>query len=492
MLFQYQRLAQQIADKIKQQEYLAHQKLSSLRQFASQHAISLNTAKACYALLEAQGFIYVKERSGYYVKEIVFKNQQLSHKMHLPIYPDFSSHARSVSNLDLQIEIQNASIHPQRIHLGAIQLSPALIPIKALRRSIQRALKHSHPEDFLYSDRQGHIKLRQALSMHWAEDGLFITPDSIYMTNGCMAALSVLIQTLTQEGDSIIVPMPNYNGQQQLLANLKRKIIEIPASDEGIDLIRLEQVLQQSNARCCLLTANYQNPLGYCLTQPQKEKIAQLAHQYACTIIEDDIYAECCFSFQRPLPIQHWDQHGYVILCSSISKSLSSAYRVGWYCLPERYKHLHSQLMTDTVTVNTPLQLGLADLIYSRAYREHLNQLRPQLMKQVHAYREYLLQVFAEIPIKINLPQGGYSLWIQLPKMIDSLDCYYFAQQHQINIVPGEVFGEDHRYRNFIRLNAGYALSYEICKAIQLLAHWVREKYCAPPVVLNNQPIHAE
>lgn len=476
MSFQYQILAKQIAEKIEQQEYQAQQKLSSLRQFALQHDISLNTAKACYALLEAQGFIFVKEKSGYYVKERSVHAQKNMDKSHVPVYPDFSSHARTISNLDLQIEIQEASIHPHRIHLGAIQLSPELIPIDALRRSIQRALKHSQPEDFLYSDRQGHIKLRQALSEHWAEDGLFIAPESIYMTNGCMAALSVLIQTLTEEGDSIIVPMPNYNGQQQLLANLKRKIIEIPASDEGIDLVRFEHVLQNTNTRCCLFTANYQNPLGYCLSQEQKQKIADLAQMYACTIIEDDIYAECSFSLQRPLPIQHWDQHGYVILCSSISKSLSSAYRVGWYCLPERYKYLHGQLITHTITVNTPLQLGLADLIYSRAYREHLNQLRPQLKKQVQEYRAYLLEIFAEIPIKINLPEGGYSLWIQLPNRIDSLDCYYFAQQHQINIVPGEVFGEDHRYRHFIRLNVGYALSDDIRQAIQKLADWVRSK----------------
>ena len=45
MPFQYQVLAQQIAEKIHQQEFKTHQKLSSLRQFATQHAISLNTVK---------------------------------------------------------------------------------------------------------------------------------------------------------------------------------------------------------------------------------------------------------------------------------------------------------------------------------------------------------------------------------------------------------------------------------------------------------------
>ena len=77
--------------------------------------------------------------------------------------------------------------------------------------------------------------------------------------------------------DSIIVPTPNFNGQLQLLAALKRRIVEIPATDQGFDLVRLEQAMQNSGAKVCLLTANYQNPLGFCLSHAEKEKIAQLA-----------------------------------------------------------------------------------------------------------------------------------------------------------------------------------------------------------------------
>ncbi|MGA5989301.1 hypothetical protein ACPB4A_26950, partial [Escherichia coli] len=67
----------------------------------------------------------------------------------LPRHLDFQSRPRDVSNLELQIEIQQASIQTNLVHLGAIQLSPQLLPVEALRRSIQRALKHSQPEDFL-------------------------------------------------------------------------------------------------------------------------------------------------------------------------------------------------------------------------------------------------------------------------------------------------------------------------------------------------------
>ena len=376
--FEYQLLANSIIEKIQSGELQYGQRLNSIRQFAVQHQVSLNTVKSCYALLEAQGWIEAKEKIGYFIKA-----QQTAKPMSLPQHSDFSSSAREVSNLDLQIQIQEAAINSELIQLGSIQLSPNLVPVDALRRSLQRALKHAKPEDFLYSNRQGHFSLRQALSEHWAEDGFFIPPSQIYISNGCMPALSVLLQNLTEVNDAVIVPTPNYNGQLQLLALLKRKIIEIPANTTGFDLARLEQAMQQPNAKVCLLTANYQNPLGFCLSHAEKAQIAKLAVQYQCVVIEDDIYAECSYSQNRPLPIQYWDQDGYVIYCGSVSKSLSSAYRVGWFCLPDRFQPLHAKIMLQNVMVNTPLQLGLADLIHSRAYRQHLNQLKLILKQQV-------------------------------------------------------------------------------------------------------------
>ena len=471
MAFQYQILAQQIAQKIYSGELVTGQRLSSLRQFATLQNISLNTAKSCYELLEAQGLIYVKEKSGYYVQS-PSKTEQIA----VPDHPDFKSQAREVSNLELQIQIHEAAMNNKLIHLGSIQLSPNLVPVEALRRSIQRALKHCKPEDFLYSNRQGHIQLREALSAHWAEDGFYIAKEDIYISNGCMPALSMMVQSVTNEGDSIIIPTPNYNGQLQLLALLKRKIIEIPANTEGFDLERLEQEMRNSGAKACLLTANFQNPLGFCLSNDDKEKIAQLAAKYQCYVIEDDIYAECSFNAKRPLPIKYWDKEGYGIYCSSISKSLSTSYRVGWFCLPQRLKHLHARLMTQNVSVNTPLQLGLADLIFSRAYRQHLSELRPKLMAQVEEYRQFIDQAFRGVEIRLNQPQGSYALWLQLPQQIDSLAMYYYAQKQSINIVPGLIFGEENRYNNCIRLNAGHELSDEIRDAIVLLADWVRNQ----------------
>lgn len=471
MHFRYQEIASQIRHKILTGELSPHCKLPSLRSFAKQQQISLSTAQACYELLEAQGHVYVKAKSGFFVQAPL-----ISLKTTHTDYIDFPSISREISSLDLHNQIQDASSQAQMIHLGAIQLGSPLIPIEALRRSIQRSLKHSRPEDFLYCDRQGHPRLRQALVDHWSEDAIHIAYDDIFITNGCMAALMLIIQSLTQIGDSIILPTPTFNGQLQLLANLNRKVIEIPAHHQGIDLERLEQVLKTGQAKACLLTANYQNPLGYCLTHQEKAQIAALAEKYQCFMIEDDIYGECGYELQRPLPIKHWDQAGYVIWVGSVSKSLSSAYRVGWLCLPKALQHLRSQLLAHNIIVNTPLQLGLADFIFSGGYRRHLNQLHPKLWSQVQDYVQCITEIFAKLSVELQTPQGGYALWLKLPQNLSGFELYQFALSQSISIVPGSIFGEDNKYHHYIRINAGHPLTAQVRMALQQLATWINQQ----------------
>lgn len=446
MAFLYQELAHSFIQKIKLQKLTTHSKLPSLRHFSHQHQISLSTAQACYHQLESLGYIYAKKKSGYFV-----------------------------SPQNIPTIIATKKIQQIPTPLGAIQLGAKLIPIEPLRKSIQRALKHSHAEDFLYCDQQGDHKLREALSLQWIDSGIYISPHDVFITNGCMAAISLAIQALSNPYDSIIVPTPTFNGQLQLLEDLQRKVIEVPASHQGIDLKQLEYAMQ--SAKVCLLTANFQNPLGYCLSHQEKKQIALLAEKYKCYIIEDDVYADCGYDIHRPLPIKYWDQAGYVIWVSSISKSISSAYRIGWLCLGQKTQHLAQKFRIKNILVNTPLQLGLTDFIYSGGYKKHIDSLRPKLFQQVQSYIKILQQLCPHL--KIEHPQGGYALWVELPKHIDGFALYQFAMHQSISIVPGNVFSENKNYNHFVRINAGHPLTEEVIDALKKLASWIND-YCYP------------
>ncbi len=47
-------------------------------------------------------------------------------------------------------------------------------------------------------------------------------------------------------------------------------------------------------------------------------------------------------------------------------------------------------------------------------------------------------------------------LWVEFPEYVDSLKLYERALEAGITIAPGPIFSAKQKYRNCIRLNAGY------------------------------------
>jgi DNA-binding transcriptional MocR family regulator len=464
-MFEYERLAQQLIDAIDRHGLDAHQKLPSLRELKTQYAVSLNTAKKCYEVLEARGYLYAREKSGYFVAPLPTLD-----------YPALSTIPQAISKLDLLNEIQDAATQRGHVPLGAVHLSPSLFPIDAIRRSLQRSAKLLRQDDFLPAPKAGDPRLQQALSAHFAEDHIFVLPQDIVITNGCTAALNAALSALSSMDDSIAIPTPTFNGQLQMLANLGRKVIEIPSNRVGFSLDALEQVMQQGIAKACIITANYQNPLGYCLSDEQKQRIAQLANHYRFPIIEDDIYGECGYHKARPLPIKTWDTGGYVIWCGSTSKTLSRNFRVGWCAGGDAVTGFKAKFLALNSIVNTPLQLFFADLLNSRGYRHYLAKLHVQLAEQSTQYRCAVKAALGADFVNVSQAQGGYWLWIELPPHVDGLMVYRQAFQQKINIVPGVVFGEQQSFSNFIRINAGVPMNDDIHQAIQVLGDLIKQQ----------------
>lgn len=443
----YQQLANRLRHDIQQGRLLAGQRLPSIRQLAQQHGVSLTTAIRSYEWLEAQGDIQATPRSGFFVRPRVDRSTP-------PHFSDFDPHAYPVDNAALITEIRQNAHHPGHIPLGTVMLAPALLPLASLQQSLLRTARRTPHAAARYGMPGGEASLRQVLCQHFAEDGLALHPDDLLITHGCMPALNLALLAVSQPGDSIAVPSPCYSGQLQLLASLGRQALEIPCDQHGMDLDRLEACLASGQARVALLSACFQNPLGFSLSNADKQRIAAMAQRYRITVIEDDVFGECSHGGPRPLPIKAWDSAGRVIWCGSFSKTLAPGYRIGWCAPGISLDALHSLHLAGMLAVQAPLQLALADFIHRGEYRRHLRRLQPQLASQVDSLRQAVLRHFPE-GTAVNQPAGGYALWVQLPKPADGMALYRAARQQAISLVPGSVFSARGLYGECLRLNAG-------------------------------------
>jgi DNA-binding transcriptional MocR family regulator len=92
------------------------------------------------------------------------------------------------------------------------------------------------------------------------------------------------------------------------------------------------------------------------------------------------------------------------------------------------------------------LEMGIFD--------RHLRQMRRYYKEQ----RDYFLHLAAEhLPQNIRLthPQGGFVIWLELDKSVDSMKLYEQAFKKKVSIAPGPLFSASGQYKNYIRINFG-------------------------------------
>ena len=85
--------------------------------------------------------------------------------------------------------------------------------------------------------------------------------------------------------------------------------------------------------------------------------------------------------------------------------------------------------------------------------------------QQVRAVSRAVSKYFPEAT-RVSRPEGGYVLWIELPKGIDSVALFRAALQEGISISPGPIFSASGKFRNCIRLNCGLKWSDDVDRAI--------------------------
>jgi DNA-binding transcriptional MocR family regulator len=194
------------------------------------------------------------------------------------------------------------------------------------------------------------------------------------------------------------------------------------------------------------------------MADDQKQQLVELITKYKVPLIEDDIYGELYFGKQRPKTCKTYDKEGWVLHCSSISKSLAPGYRVGW-CIPGRFtEKVKSLKLMHTVSGTTLTQVAIAHFLSIGRYEYHLKNLRKALHTQCLKYLQGIVQHFPK-DVKVSRPEGGFVLWVELNKDVNAYKLYHQAMKYNISIAPGQIFSSSGDYANCIRI--GYGKKYD-------------------------------
>ena len=454
----YQSIAQQFITDIELGKLPANSKLPSLRKLTQLHNISMTTALACYRYLEQQGYADAQSQRGFYVQQPVALSSTTN-------FPYFKS---SVSD---KAYISKNKIIPGDT-LATAQLDSRLVDREFLKQSFVATAK-STAFELNYEDPQGNQNLRHQLSQHFCEQGFITHQDELIITNGCLDAVSLALDTVSAAGDTIAVSSPCYSGLLDTLSTMKRKIIEIPSTPEGIDLSQLTELMAQGSIQACLFTANHQNPSGHSLSEQQKIQLAELLCRYQIPLIEDDVFRELSHCRAIPLPIKHYDKHGWVLWCSSVSKTLAPGLRLGWTIAGRYHQPLLALRTTRTLGVSQPIQQVMADYIAKGHYKRHVKAINRQLSGHLATYLRFFQQ---NLPQECQLfaPAGGMVLWVKFPG-VDGEELAETLASQSVYVRAGSRFSTTNLYSEYVRLNIGVKPDEKIINQLLVLADVVKK-----------------
>ena len=459
----YERVARRIAGLIEARTLRPGEKIPSVRQCSRAESVSLSTVLQAYFLLEDRGLIESRPQSGFYVRLDPGR---------LPPPPDLSIPpltATEVGVSDLIFRIQDAIASPDIVPLGGAVPAEELLPVRKLNRAMASVARRSRGAEHSYGSVSGIESLRHQIARRSVDAGCSFSSEDLIVTFGCMEAVQLCLRAVASAGDIIAVESPTYYAFFQMLETLKMRALEIPTDPvTGIRLESLETAIRKHRIKACLVVSNFNNPLGSCIPESRKKALVDLLGKKGIPLIEDDIYGELYFGHRRPGVCKAFDRRGLVLLCSSFSKVLSPAYRVGWTAPGRFYREVQRLKFTSTYATAIPTQMAIAELIRSGGYDHHLRRIRKTYSGQVQSMIQAVAKYFPE-GTRITRPQGGFVVWVQLPRGIDAMKLYEKALAERISIVPGHIFSARPLYRNFIRLNCSHPWSDRIEQSVFLL-----------------------
>jgi DNA-binding transcriptional MocR family regulator len=309
-----------------------------------------------------------------------------------------------------------------------------IVDVEGLSAAAQRAFAEDPAGATGYGTAVGYLPLRA-----WIAEKHGVAPENVIVTNGSMQADAFLFDTLLSAGDTVIVELPTYDRTLLSLRNRGADVRLVELEPDGLDVAALERVLVAgARPKLAHVIPNFQNPAGYTLSLPKRQRLLELAREYDFMIFEDDPYVDIRFEGE-PLPRMLELDPERVVYASSFSKTVCPGIRVGYLVGPRELIARVTKHATETyISPNMVAQAIVNQFVRSGGMDSAVTTVREALRERAVTLCAALERELPEA--RFVQPQGGYFMWVELPRgsSVDAL--YAAALSRDVQFVKGSDF----------------------------------------------------
>lgn len=268
-----------------------------------------------------------------------------------------------------------------------------------------------------YSSSEGLLELREEIAKKENAKGLSITADDILITNGVSEGLDMVISSIVEEGDEVLLPGPYYPPYASYVRLHGGIPVEfaVDLNDSTPNFDDIKSKITSKTVAICLISPN--NPTGVVFNENALKKLVDMANENNLYIICDEIYDQIIFD-DKFVGIGKVAGDSPIIILNGFSKvHLMSGWRIGYIAFNQspQLEALREHLpKLARVRIATSLPVQHAALESLRGSQNYIHDFVSEMKK----HRDLVVKRLNEMPgLSCSNPKGAFYAF---PKIEDN------------------------------------------------------------------------
>lgn len=326
--------------------------------------------------------------------------------------------------------------------------NPIMEPPAEFQQELRRQAEHPLPGMHRYMENAGYAETRAAVAEQLSlETGIKFAAHDIIMTCGAAGALNVVLKTILNPGDEVILFAPYFVEYINYINNHGGVASVLPTDEQFLPKLDvLEKTIGAKTKAVIINSPN--NPTGVVysadLLHLLGEVLQQKEAQYGTQIflISDEAYRKIIYDgLKFPSPLHH---HPRSIIITSHSKDLAlPGERIGYIavhpaCSPRE------ELIDGLIFCNRTLGYVNAPALMQHLVR-HLQSVTVSVV-EYQRKRDFLYARLIEMGYSLIKPQGAFYMFPKCPRE-DDIAFVKELQEFRVLTVPGRSFGTPEYFR---------------------------------------------
>ena len=302
-----------------------------------------------------------------------------------------------------------------------------------------------------YSDSKGIFSARKAIMQYCQLKGFpNVDIDDIYIGNGVSEMIPMSMQALLDDGDEVLVPMPDYPLWTACVSLAGGNAVHYVCDEKSNWYPDIDDIKSKitSNTKAIVII-NPNNPTGALYPKDVLEQIVDIARQNDLIIFADEIYARLVMDGKKHIAIASLAPDVFCVSMNGLSKSHRiCGFRVGWMVLSGPKKNVRGYIEGLDMLSNMRL---CSNVLSQHVIQTSLGgyQSVDELLipgGRIYEQREFITNTVNDIPgLTAVKPDAGLYIFPKIDRNMYDIDdddefCLRLLKKEKGLLVPGKGF----------------------------------------------------